>query len=102
MWKHSSSWQDLGPGDHDDDDDLAQGADSVYGGRDASSESETTALLHRQHVNHVTLTVSRQGEATPGSVVSKQYRAVCDHELASLAVQTHFTPCQCHHPAAEP
>lgn len=75
MWKHSSGWQDLRPDDGDDDgDDLAQGADSGYGGRDASSESETTALLQRQHTNHVTLTLSRQGEATPVKAVSNDYR----------------------------
>lgn len=61
MWKHSSSWQDL-PVDDDSGDDVApRGGGSVYGGRDASSDSESTALLQRPH-NHVTLTVSRQGE----------------------------------------
>jgi hypothetical protein len=80
MWthKHSSSWQDL-PVDDDSGDDVAPRGPggSGYGGRDASSDSESTALLQRpQH--HVTLTVSRQGEGG-ASVCSAQAAATGAH-----------------------
>lgn len=79
MWQHSSSWQDLGHDQHDQehhhDNDVGQGADRVYGGRDAGSDSESTALLYRPH-HHVTLTVSRQGEKGPYTPSSQLVRCL--------------------------
>lgn len=55
LWRHSSSWQDLqGTAAAEDEDGLQHS-----GGRDTSSDSESSALLAK----HITVTVGRHGEA---------------------------------------